>query len=418
MLPIHDRRVEKSVSNCRLVRVLGTLSLWLFATPAGAARELAPEAPGKPIVIEAPPDLPRSACSFRRAICVHGGDSAAALGVLDSLERAWETGLVLGVPLPRSYDAYIGTLPSRSATSDRDLLAHFDHARAFSIIDSRTSGCTRDFESARELYAASALGATPAIDDGSLRATSTALAHLAVPCAPSDEHAFQAHPDRALVDPDVAPSYDAGASAFFTYVDDDLAKEPGGAITSTWALAPTKTPRDDHWNGEPDVFDVLRESAKDAKGPGTTFDDLLVAFAIHRALDLELPVALDWDVGWPAVARTLSATTPIAPTGSSYVRIDTAARKTGSRLRIDATWEEHARIRWTVVKLDAARHELARWEAKAQPKATEAHLQIVDLDGAAALLVVAANVGPWTGQFDPDDAPWEPHGWLLTIAQE
>jgi len=75
-------------------------------------------------------------------------------------------------------------------------------------------------------------------------------------------------------------------------------------------------------------------------------------------------------------------------------------------------------MRWSVVKLDAAGHAMAQWEAKAQPKATEAHLQIVDVQGAAAFVVVAANVGNWTSPFDPDEGPWEPHGWLLTIAQE
>ena len=71
-----------------------------------------------------------------------------------------------------------------------------------------------------------------------------------------------------------------------------------------------------------------------------------------------------------------------------------------------------------ILKLDARDHELARFEAKASPKAIEAHLQVVDLDDASSLLVVATNVGDWTAPFDPDDDVVEPHGWLLPIASE
>jgi len=192
-------------------------------------------------------------------------------------------------------------------------------------------------------------------------------------------------------------------------------KEPGRALAATWALAPTKTRGDEHWNAEPDVFDVLRESLKDSRGAGFTFEDALAEFAIAR-LDLGARVRFDWDVPWPKSARTLASPVPVAEAGATYVRIDGSGA--ASRLRVDAVWEEHAKMRWTVVKLDAAGHALAHWEAKAQPKATEAHLQVVDTQGAAAFVVVAANVGNWTSPFDPDEGPWEPHGWLLTIAQE
>ena len=127
---------------------------------------------------------------------------------------------------------------------------------------------------------------------------------------------------------------------------------------------------------------------------------------------------LDWDVAWPAVARTLASPEGIAPTGAAYVRVDAQGRKPGARFRIDATWEQLARLRWVVVKLDAAGHQLGRYLATTPPKATEAHLQVVNVDDASALLVVAANMGEWTAPFDPDNAVWEPHGWLLTIAAE
>jgi hypothetical protein len=389
MLLAHDRRVEKSVSN----------SLFAYITILAL---------GKPIVIEAPPALAKTACSFRRSICVHGGDAPSALATLGAIERAWEAGVVLGVPLPRAYDAYVSAEPSRSAIGDRDLMRRYDHASAFSILDARASGCARDFEAARELYAASALAVAPAIDEASLRGESTALAAPAVPYASIDATAFQSRADRALADPDANPA------PFFAWIDDAFGKEPGHALAATWALAPTKTSDDERWNAEPDVFDVLRESLKDARGPGFTFEDALSAFAVDRLADA--PVRFDWDIAWPKTARSLASSVAVAPSGATYVRIDGTGA--AARLRVDAMWEEHAKMRWTVVKLDATGHAIAQWEAKAQPKATETHLQIVDTSGAASFVIVAANVGNWTAPFDPDEGPWEPHGWLLTVAQE
>jgi len=339
--------------------------------------------------------------------------------VLGALERAWDIGRVLGVPLPQSYDAYLAAEPARTAIQSRDILSHRDRAHVFSLIDSRVpAGCSLDFDAARELFAASALEQTPSIDDGSLRAQSTALAHLAVPCALIDTTVFASHPDGALVDVHVAPPYDEGASLFFSWLDGSFAKEPGHFITATWAYTETRTTSDFDWNSEPDVFDVVRESVKDALHTGSTLDDALEEFAVVRALSYDSPPPLGWDVGWPHVARTLASPTGIAETGASYVRVDTKGHKAGARFRIDAAWEEHAKLRWVVVKLDAQGHEIARYEATAAPKATEAHVQIVDVEDTSALLVVVTNVGNWTTAFDPDDEVWEPHGWLLTIAAE
>jgi hypothetical protein len=397
------------VSNS-LFAYIAPFAVLFWANSTEAMRALAPiDAPGKAIVIETPPALPKTACSFRWSICVHGGDAATSKATLEAVERAWEAGVVLGVPFPSMYDAYLAAEPSRSAIADRDLLRHFDYASAFSILDARETGCARDFDAARELYAASALSVAPAIDEASLRGESTALAALAVPCAALDATSFQSRADRALADPEGNPA------PFFAWVDGAFGKEPGRALTATWALAPTKSVGDEHWNAEPDVFDVLRESTKDARAAGYSFEDALAEFSVER-ISLAAPVRFDWDVTWPKHARTLASSFPVAPTGATYVRIDAAGA--ASRLRIDATWEEHAKMRWTIVKLDASGHAIAQWEAKAQPKATEAHVQIVDTQGAAAFVVVAANVGNWTSPFDPDDGPWEPHGWLLTIAEE
>ncbi len=157
---------------------------------------------------------------------------------------------------------------------------------------------------------------------------------------------------------------------------------------------------------------------KDAMSTGSTLDDVLVSFSIARGTSMTPRARLDWDVAWPANARTLASPEGIAPTGSAFVRIDTKGRAAGKRLRGDASWEELAKMRWTIVKLDASNREISRVAATAPPKATEAHVQVVDIDDAAALLVVATNVDAWAAPFDPNDEVWEPHGWLLTISEE
>jgi hypothetical protein len=402
------------VSNNGLIAVMLVLASSLSATTAVAKPvDLVPLAPNASNA-----SLEASACSFRRPVCVHG---TTDLHALEAFEHAWEAGAVLGVPLPGSYDVYVRPEPSRTAIAERGTLASGDRARAFSVLDSRLSGCSLDFDAARELFAASAIDETPTLDDGTLRAETTALAHLAVPCRVLDDAVFQAYPERALVDRhvDADSSYIDGASVFFSWLDDSYGKQPGHLITSTWALAETHTSADAvEWNSEPDVFDVLRESMKDVVRPGSTLDDVLVEMAVTRAFDLENRPRLDWDVPWPVQPRTLASPEGVAETGTAFVRIDTRGHKAGTRFRMDASWEEHAKLRWVVLKLDAHDHVLARYDVVAAPKAIEAHLQVVDVDDASALLVVATNVGNWTAPFDPDDDVWEPHGWLLTIAAE
>ncbi len=252
---------------------------------------------------------------------------------------------------------------------------------------------------------------------------------------------FQARPERAFVDPGVEgdASGDArfsdGASLFYWWLDASYSATPGGLVRAIWALSPTLTPLGaERWKDEPDGVDVLRQTFKDALTSGSRVEDLFAEFGTTRALlgprenGAELPEArplgsalaprLDWEIDWPAAARRLASPAGIAPTGSAYVLIHRAGAPSGSRLRLEASWEQHAAIRWTAVKLDAAGRELARIPIAAAPRATEAQGTIVDLDAAEAILVVGTNVGDPFVPFDPDDACFEPHGWLLTIAGE
>jgi hypothetical protein len=129
-------------------------------------------------------------------------------------------------------------------------------------------------------------------------------------------------------------------------------------------------------------------------------------------------VAIDWDVGWPSMPRRFAPRAPVAPTGSSYVVVRRAGAKPSARLRVEAEWEEHALFRWAAVKLDARGHERGRFLIPTRDRTTEAQATIVDLEGVDRVLLVGVNVGDPAYPFDPDDEVWEPHGWLLSIAEE
>jgi hypothetical protein len=188
------------------------------------------------------------------------------------------------------------------------------------------------------------------------------------------------------------------------------------------------------WVNEPDTFDVLRSTFKGALATGGTVDDLWLDFGVARAflgnaddglhlpelrtLDSAARIPFDWELAWPTTPRRLLARVPVHPTGASYVMIRHAGARAGARLRVELEWEQHAFFRWAFVKLDAAGKELGRVLIPTKERATEAQMTLVDLDGVDRVMLVGVNVGDPAYAFDPDDEVWEPHGWVLTVAEE
>jgi hypothetical protein len=432
-----------------------------LVSPSGArAEDLSHAPPTGPLVYVWPPRPADSrdarACSTRHPICVHGHVAGAAmLAVIASADRAWDviTG-ALELPEPDAdidtgaYDVYVTERVeggSVTALSTRDPRSAFDRASAFTLLAApfARESCALDYAMARSVARASLFRAAPATDEGSARAETSYLARLAVPCAMTADDgiaAFQANADRALVDPWLLDpraglEFDRGASLFFWWLDATYGASPGALVRAMWALSPTKTPlAAERWRDEPDGFDVLAASFKDALTSGSTIEDLYAEFGTTRALfgprenGLELPEArvlgasivppLAWEIDWPSSPRRLSSPVPIAPTGSSYVLVHHEGAAPGARLRVEATWEQHAAIRWFIVKLDARGREMGRVSIGAPPRATEAQMTMVNLDGVSSLLIAATNVGDPFAPFDPDDETFEPHGWLLTLASE
>ena len=402
-----------------------------------------------------PGDLP--ACSPRVPVCVHpagASDGPRALATLAAFERTWATLTgALEVPPPEvdpltlAYDVF---LADRDATllEARDVRSHVDRGRAFSLVD-RHAGCALDLAAATAVARASLLGVAPATEEATAIAQSTYLATLAVPCAlpllADDVAVFQRNAARTFVDAHVdeiavAGGWDdpvnarfaRGASTFWARLDWAFGRSPGRIVTAAWALHPTMTPVGaDRWWNEPDTFDVLRVTFKGAFTAISTVDDLLLDFGVARAFfgtaadDLHAPelrtlgeaarVPLDWDIPWPERPRSLAQKTPVAPLGASYLSIQARADK---RLRVEIEWEEHALFRWAFVKVDRAGREMGRVPIPIRERATEARMTLVDLAGVDHVLLVGVNVGDPAYAFDPDDGVWEPHGWVVTLAEE
>jgi hypothetical protein len=437
----------------------GSLGVLAPSRVAGAVDVSAPAPTGAPIETgRLRPSAAARVCSLREAICVHGDiPPRVLLGVLASAERAWEVETeALALPAPDAdletgaYDLYVVHGIAEGAVTvlgSRDPRARFDRASAYTLFDASLAlgdSCSRDTAIAASVARASLFRVAPATDEGSARAEAAYFARLAVPCAIArldGIDTFQRSPERAFFDPFEASDsaadaeFSRGASLFYWWLDWSFSPSPGGIVRALWALSPTATPFGaERWNDEPDTLDVLRESFKDVITSGSRVEDILTEFGTTRALlgprdnGVELPEArplgaalsprIDWTIDWPTTPRRLACPAGLAPTGSEYVLIHHAGAPAGSRLRVEAEWEQHAAIHWTVVKLDRSGRELGRIPVTAPPRATEAQATIVDLDATDALLVVATNVGDPYVQLDPDDERFEPHNWLVTLAAQ
>src|ERR1700733_9161372 len=140
--------------------------------------------------------FPLRACSFQKPLCVSAPRTASpadVLATLASAERAWDiaTG-ALDLPAPDADlgtgadDIYLAGRGARTALSIRDVRSRIDRASAFTTLDPRLRGCSRDRAVAEELFRAILFRVAPAIDEGSARAQSGALASLVAPCAAVD----------------------------------------------------------------------------------------------------------------------------------------------------------------------------------------------------------------------------------------
>src|ERR1700722_6365000 len=309
-------------------------------------------ADGAEITLASPPagaqGWPR-ACSLRHPVCVHvqpGASARVVLQALDAIDRAWDVETqTLELPAPDGggdgiWDAYIvdGVAEGgRAQLTSRGPLARSDRGASLGLLDGRAAaGCALDVATARALAWGALLRMAPAMDSGTARAQTRMLARLATGCSDGteDDRSFQAEPETTLVDPE-SLARSSGASMFFDWLETRFAGEPGALVAGTWALAPTKTPPGAwRWGGKPTYFDVLASSLAGAMGTDSDLDDVLLRFAVDRAL-APPPARVAWHIPWPDHARRLASPVPVAPTGASYVMVDHAGAPSGATLRVE-----------------------------------------------------------------------------------
>jgi hypothetical protein len=219
-------------------------------------------------------------------------------------------------------------------------------------------------------------------------------------------------------------------------MDERFAQKPGAIVMATWSLAAPKRTTADGRDPEPDRFDVLRESFKGTLSKGSTLDDLLLAFTAARAGVREgdgeygstgvvecarhfesAPPRFDWTIPWPERARRLASPVPITPTGATYIDIDLRGKPPGARLRIEVEWEQHARMRWAAWRIRTGGPP-SLFLLPSYDKGTGVQATLADLEDASRVVLFGVGLGEPYAPFDPDTGPWEPHGYLLTLAPE
>jgi hypothetical protein len=400
-----------------------------------------------------------AACSFRYPVCVHarrGLAQAAVLGTLADLEHA-SAALVdtLGLPPPladgragggAAFDLYLVRpeapgLDGRPVTTARDDPdpAPFDRASAFALLrEDAPPVKIRANLVARAL--ASAIGwGLDAGEAPAIRESQAAyLAELVAPCGLVSTELiddFQAHPERALAAPGAA-GYAVGV-ALPWYLDVALGGGIPGAVPTALAVISGQRTRPGslRWNNEPDLFDALRSTLK-ARTPAAAIADFWLEFALARLFmgsrddGVHFPetafsgsagrVRFDWSVPYASLPRRLTPERPIDPTGATYTWIDLRGAPAQLRLVFRIEWEPPVPFHWALVRIASDGTEASRVLVTSQQKATVAEKNLDALDGLAGVAVVGVNVGDLAldDPFDPDHVPYEPHGYVLTIAAE
>jgi hypothetical protein len=426
-----------------------------FAAPASSARPAPvlldpwlPTGAELPARTERPSSASPPGCSFVAPVCVQRGagvSAETARRALRALEQAHGRLVeVLRLPAPLA-DDHAGGGPEldlylRAGREIELVVEHggpqassFDRAAAFCVLRGADHSL---LERDATLCVAEAISwrldasATPHVR----RAYATHL-WLATnrPSALDAQaiDALQARPDLAVVSRERSPRSE-GAAIFFEHLDRALgAAQPGALATALLAMAAGKTPPAAwQWDNEPDVMDVLRHTA----GNPRAMAELLGDFAVARAFlgdrsDGRIPaldwagafgrVRFDWVIPFSSLPRRVAAARPLEPTGSIYIWLDLDRVPKDATLGFQAVWEPPVAFRWTLVRVAADGRELGRLHPAFQERGTEVEQTLVDLSGAAGILVVGTNLGgvELKHPFDPDVEPFEPHGCTVYLAK-
>jgi hypothetical protein len=398
---------------------------------------------------ERPRDAEPPGCSFRYPVCVHRGpgvDPGVAAQALVALENAHARLVeVLRLPAPAAdaglggtdaLDLYLAQESSGLEVSAEPIATlGFDRAAAHCRL-----GRAAPHRLARDatlcVGEAVALGLDPAETPHLRRAYATHLWHVVGYPTGDDLESLddvQANPERAIATREVSATSE-GAALFFDYLDATRGyRQSGSLATSLLSVAANKTsPAAFAWDNAPDVFDALRRSLDDSPRDMAT---LMAGFAVERAFlgarddGTHLPALMwagafgrprfDWFIKLSSLPRRVASLRPIEPTGAMYVWVDLDVPLGEKELAIQAEWESPVSFQWAVVKLDAEGRELGRHYAPFLERGTAAQQTLSSLEGVKSLLIAGTNLGGVTlaHPFDPDYAPFEPHGCTVYLTK-
>lgn len=338
--------------------------------------------------------IPSFACSTHESLC---------------LQLPNDTSAVIGQETLREAERLVGAARGLGLRIER--LGSERGALSVQLEAPLGSACARSTRLAEAIVEAAM---RPPLLTGAPRAS---IPGLAIPLvrllAPCDERFSRADEDYARRSPaigwpaDDSPTELARASSWFDWFDRRLAASPG-ALLGLFAMR----------SHDSDPFALLRTNTGDALFGGSSFDDLVLRFAIERHTGVEAFAAAPvWHIPWPAQPRRLLLPTPLSPYGSASVDVD-PPRNEPSRLRMELEWEQHATLRVAILALDAEGHLLRQTAVPVRARDTRASFTLENTRDAHRLRIVLLSLG------DPLEPPLanqrglEAHGVLLSLAAE
>lgn len=394
------------------------------------------------------------ACSTNGFVCVHrapGVTGTMALDALDALERAYER-LVFALRLPApladggrggsdALDWYLQAPDDVSASYER-VTVHAD-PRRLGGFDGAAGFCRAFADAGALLDRAATLCVGEAIalalDPGETpflrRAFATELWWITGSPTSFDFEAIdrvQSRPDLAIASSELDSNAE-GSALFFEYLESARSiGSPGAFSAALFSASAQSTPASaDRYVNEPDAFDVLMHTLDENQ---KNMAELLGNFSVARAFAGEredgahLPgvawagafgkPSFEWFFPLSSLPRRVKVG-PIEPTGSAMIWVTLDRVEAGASVGVQATWEPPAEFQWHLVRIGADGSELGRVAIPFQERAREAEGRIVELGGAAALLVIGTHLERVDPEhpFDPDVAPFEPHSATVYLAK-
>ncbi len=120
-----------------------------------------------------------------------------------------------------------------------------------------------------------------------------------------------------------------------------------------------------------------------------------------------------------SLPRRVAALRPIDPLGALYVWLELDQSLGEKELGFQAEWESPVSFQWAIVSVGAEGEEIGRIYPPFVERGRQVEQTLSDLKGARGLLIVGTNLGgvSLSHPFDPDYAPFEPHGCTVYLTK-